>query len=91
MEGPTLHHAQDPPPPQEAEAEEEAEEEEAEEEVVEEVEHPSNPPIREMSESKEHYRRNSREIAPKQKNSSKTCEAVTGAGLDSEQTWIRHL
>ena len=65
----------------EVEAEEEVEEVEeevvvvgAEEEALE--EHPLNPSIKGTSESKEHYPRNSKEIAPKPKNSLKICEAI---------------
>ena len=50
-------------------------EEEGEEEALE--EHSLNPPIKETSESKECYPRSSRETAPKQRSSSKTCEATS--------------
>ena len=55
----------------------EVEAEEAEEEEVEaEKELPPDLLIREMSENKERCLKNSMEIAPKRKNSSKTCEAT---------------
>ena len=56
---------------EEVEVEEEVE---AGEEALE--EHPFNPLIKGTSESKERCPRSSKEIAPKQKNSSKTCEAT---------------
>ena len=57
-----------------AEGEEVEEEVEAEGEVLE--EHSLNPFTKGTSGSKERYPRNSKEIAPKPKNSSKTCEAT---------------
>ena len=59
------------------EAEEEVEAEEgveAEEEALE--EHSLNPSIKGMSGNKERYPRSLKEIAPKPKNSLKTCEAT---------------
>ena len=52
----------------------EVEEVEAEEEALE--ERSPNPSIKGTSESKERYPRNSKEIAPKSKNSLKICEAT---------------
>ena len=83
MEGLTPRYAQAPLPRQQ-EAEEEAEEE-VEDEVEEEVEaeeealeeHSLNPSIKGMSENKERCPRNSRETAPKRKNSLKICEATS--------------
>ena len=53
---------------------EEVAEEEVEAEAVQEC--PFNPPLKEMLENKEHCLRNSKGIAPKPKNLSKTCEAT---------------
>ena len=66
----------------EEEAEEEAEEEvEVEEEVEAEgealEEHPLNPSIKGMSGSKEHCPRSLKEIVPKRRSLSKTCEATS--------------
>ena len=60
------------------EAEEEVEEEEVEVEAEEEAleEHPLNLFIRGTSGNRERYPRSSKEIAPKPKNSSKTCEVT---------------
>ena len=61
----------------EAEVEAEAEVEvEVEAEEQEQEEHPLNPPIKETSENKEHYPKNLKEIAPKPRNLSRTCEAT---------------
>ena len=84
MEGLTLRCAQAPLPHQREEEVEAEEEVEVEEEVEEEVEaeeealeeHPLNPPTKGTSGNKEHYPRNSKEIAPKPKNSLKICEAT---------------
>ena len=59
---------------EEVEVEEVEVEAEAEEEALE--EHLFNPPIKEMLGSKEHCLRNSKEIAPKPKNSLKICEVT---------------
>ena len=57
---------------EEVEVEEEVE---AGEEALE--EHPLNLLTKETSENKEHYPRNLKETAPKQRNSSKICEATS--------------
>ena len=83
MEGLTPRYAQAPLPRPQEEEEEAVEVEEEAEEVVEEVEgevleeHSLNPSIKGMSESKECYPKNSKETAPKPKNSLKICEATS--------------
>ena len=59
---------------EEVEVEEVEVEAEAEEEALE--EHSLNPSIKGTLESKKRYPRNSKEIAPKPRNSSKICEAT---------------